>query len=147
MKIILLQNVARVGSKGDIVDVSEGYARNFLIKQGKAKEATQSEVARVKREIESKKKKAIHKEEQLIEFVVSLKDNGLTVKKNANDQGHLFEKIDNKKLADLMSVESGLEFKPEHFTFEPIKELGGFEVEFQLKDKKIKFILNIEQGK
>ncbi len=147
MKIILLQNVARVGSKGDIVDVSEGYARNFLIKQGKAKEATPSEITRVKKEIENRKKKAIHKEEQLIEFVASLKDSGLTVEKTANDQGHLFEKVDNKKLADLMHAKSGLEFKPEHFTFEPIKEVGKFEVEFQLKDKNIKFILNIEREK
>ena len=145
MKVLLLQNVARVGNKDDIVEVSEGYARNFLIKKGFAREVgagVEKDILQKKQIKERQKSEELQKE---IDFVLQHKEKALVLKLKANDQGHLFEKIDKKKLAILLSERSGAKFSEKDINFEaPIKSLGEYEINIKLAGKSFKFLLELQ---
>jgi len=144
MKIVLVQNVPRVGSKGDIVDVSEGYARNFLIKNGLAKEATQATVKelQIKKQIKQKQKEEELKKE--FDFVKKHSEKAFEVQLPANEKGHLFEKLDSKKLLKIINEKEGLAFTEKNIDLnDPIKELGNYDLQCNLDGKKLKFKLSV----
>lgn len=127
MQIILLQNVEKLGQAGEIVEVSLGYARNFLIPKNLAKEATPQIIA----EVEAKKQKqAKIAEADLVkteELAKKLDGFELEVKAKASEEGTLFGSITNTKIASLLK-EKGFDIKAEKIAVDHIKEVGEHEV-------------------
>ena len=145
MKVILTKDVARVGSKGQIVEVSEGYGRNFLIKNGLAKEATLSALKEVQiktKQKQEQKDKTLQKE---FEFLLQFKNKPFKLSLRANEQGHLFEKVDARKLMHFLQEAFGNKLPDLRIALvEPIKELGQYELDAVLAGKKIKILVDIE---
>lgn len=137
MKVILLQDVEKLGKKYDVKDVKDGYARNFLIPKGLVKQATEEalEWLAVQKEIQEKQ---AEKDLKTVEETVS-KIDGLEViiPVKVGDKGQLFEKIDPKDISEKIK-QAGFDIKKGQIELEkPLEELGEFPV-------KLKFEHNLE---
>lgn len=129
MKVVLLKDVKGTGKAGEIVNVNEGYARNFLIPKGFGKEADKQAV----NEVKIKQGAAAHKKELEIadakETAEKLK--GITVKVNgkAGANGKLFGAITNKEIADALEKEHGISIDKKKISIgEQIKAAGIYNV-------------------
>lgn len=147
MKVILLDNVTKVGKKYDIVEVAPGFARNFLFPKGVAEAITKSSAKRVadlqsRRAIEEKRQ-----EELLAKAFAGVKNAVLTLSRAANEEGHLYEGVSANDLADELGKAIGAAVKPEHIVLEkPIKELGEHLVSAELHGKQAEFKVVIVAG-
>lgn len=145
MKIILLKDVAKVGKKYEIKDISDGYAINLLIPKGIAVAATPDAVKRV--EIEKSRdegEKKLHNE-LLLKNLKEL--NGVTINmtEKANDKGHLFAGVHKIEIIPAIQNQTRLQIDPEHIILEkPIKEVGVHQIQVKVGDTSIKFNLDIK---
>ncbi|NCO04860.1 MAG: 50S ribosomal protein L9 [Candidatus Magasanikbacteria bacterium] len=125
MKVILLKDVKGTGARGDIKDVADGYARNFLIKKGLAKHATKDSVHKIvqKEEKEQRTSKKELREQQSTAAKLDGAEIELTGK--VNDEGTLYAAIGTAKIIKALKSEYGVDVKSKQITIpEPIKELG-----------------------
>ncbi|MGE5496289.1 MAG: 50S ribosomal protein L9 [Burkholderiales bacterium] len=132
MKVILIQDVKGTGKAGDIATVSDGYARNFLLPKGLAKEATEQNL-----NIAKQQKKALEKR-RMLELLsaeeAAKKLNGLkvVVKAKCGENGRLFGSVTVKEIADAILAQHGIEIDKKKIVLpEHIKELG--ELSMQIK--------------
>jgi large subunit ribosomal protein L9 len=146
MKVILLSDVAKVGKKFDVVDVAPGYARNFLLAQGLAEAVTKSTEKRVA-DMEKKREAEKVRQEALLEKAFSgIKIAVLTLKRAANEEGHLYAGVTAEDLATELSKNIGATIGAQHITLEkPIKEVGEFSIPVELRDNKAEFKVIIEK--
>lgn len=128
MKVILLQNVPDRGFKGQAVEVSDGYANNFLFPQALAVPATADALARIKAQ-EEKAKRVLKKEEKLAGAMAKKADGlELTLQEKADDQGTLYAAVSGKDIAKAAKA-AGVAIDAEAVVFEaPIKRLGTYAV-------------------
>ena len=132
MKVILLQDVEGLGKKYEVKEVKNGYARNFLVPEKKAKAATklalkwlsdQKEVIEKEAEEDLKKSQALASQLDGLELNIAVK---------VGDEGQLFESINSQKIVEKMK-EMGFEVKKSQVKLaDPIKELGEFPVSINL---------------
>ncbi|MEA3399272.1 MAG: 50S ribosomal protein L9 [Patescibacteria group bacterium] len=142
MKVILLEDVPKVGNRHEIKDLKPGYARNVLIRQGLAELATPEALARlenIKFTISSKKEKADKNFDELIDNV---NKKVIIIEKKANENGSLFSAVSKK---DIIKEVEGL--KEENIILNPIKELGEFKVKVKKGDREGEFTIKIESQK
>ena len=106
MQIILLEKVANVGALGDVVKVKDGYARNFLIPQGKARRATQSALAEFEARRAELEKIAAEKLSAAQALAQSLEGKVVTLTQKAGVDGRLFGSVTNADIADALQAQS-----------------------------------------
>ena len=133
MKVILLQDVKSLGKKGDIVKVSDGYARNMLLPKGLAKEATEGNI----RSLEKQKAIAAEKlEEQKAaakEMAAKLEKITLKIESKGGDSGKLFGSITSKDIAEALEKQEGMKIDKKKIEMKtPIKQAGETEVTLKL---------------
>jgi len=132
MKVILIENIKNLGRKGDLKDVSDGYARNFLLANGLAKIATTALVESFKKQQQENKQKEIEKEKliQLQASKMSGKNIVITAKAK---EGKLFGSITAKDIASELKKD-GFEISEKNIKFSPMKHVGKekAEVVFEL---------------
>lgn len=134
-KIIFLQNIKGVAQIGDIKDVADGYARNFLIPGNFAKLATPSALKEAEI-LKQKRKQVIEKEAQENKMLAE-KLNKLTldIEKNANEEGTLYDSLDTAEISTNFK-KRGFKIEPEDIKLEaPIKLIGEYEVTIDLGQK------------
>ncbi len=128
MDIILKEDIDQLGSKNDIVSVKTGYARNFLIPQGKAIAATESArkiVAEVIRQQSHKAAKALEAAQGVVE---SLNKLNVKIGAKAGESGKIFGSVNNIQLAEAIQAAGyDIERKQIKISDETIKELGTYE--------------------
>ena len=125
MKLILLEDVKNLGLAGDVVEVSEGYARNFLFPQHLAVEA--SDQALKEREKSAKAKVKKEKKAEKAEKTLAAKVDGAEVIIKAKaDEGKLYAAV-NAKDVSLALKEQGLKVPDKYITFKATKEIGTYE--------------------
>lgn len=133
MKVVLLTDVKGHGKKGDVVEASDGYARNFLLPRGLAKEATKGVLNEVKGKSESA---AYHKEQEIIaakEAAKNLEGKKVTIRSKAGDNGKLFGKITNQNVADAVKYQLHIVVDKRKINLpEGIKTIGEHEVEVKV---------------
>jgi len=133
MKVILKQDVKNLGKKDSVIDVNDGYARNYLIPRGLAAEATAAALNEVKIKNEALKHR---KENELAEAKnLAAKMSGMvvTVKSKAGANGKLFGSITGKDIADQLKAQHKLDIDKKMIVLpEAIKTLGETEVEIKL---------------
>ncbi|WP_100011679.1 50S ribosomal protein L9 [Lentibacillus sediminis] len=125
MKVIFLKDVKGKGNKGEVKNVSDGYARNYLLKNNIAQEATAGNL----KALETQKKKAEQQEQEEKEEAMDLRDTlaDLTVelKAKSGDSGRLFGSITSKHIADALKKEYGYNIDKRKIELdEPIRALG-----------------------
>ena len=133
MKVILLKDVKGQGKKGEIVNVSDGYARNYLFPRNLAQEATAQNLnsAQVKQEAAAHKKEMEKKNAQ--EMAKQLENKGVVIKAKCGSTGRLFGAITNAEIAEALNQQTGLELDNKKVVLaNPIKELGEYTVTVKL---------------
>ncbi|MBM7558311.1 50S ribosomal protein L9 [Marinitoga litoralis] len=135
MKVMLLKDVAKVGKKGEIVKVSDGYGRNFLIPRGLAIEAKEGEIKHVKKIQEVKnevKQKRKEKNEQLLK---KLQERVYTIKIKSGANGKLFGSITANDVANLIKDSTDIDFDKRWFDEKiSIKEVGLYTLKVKLPE-------------
>ena len=133
MKVILQQDVKGQGKKGQMVNVSDGYARNFLLPRKLAVEATAENVNTMKQQ--EKARKAQEAAEKAEAEALSKKLEGLMVKipAKAGEGGRLFGAVTAKEISEALSAQHGVDIaKTKLVLEEPIKACGGYQVKAKL---------------
>lgn len=132
MKLILLKDVKGLGKKDDLVNASDGYARNYLIPRGLAVEATESSIKMLnekKRKEEEKKREWKKEAEQLAE---RLNATGVVLKVKAGN-GKIFGSVTSKEIAEKLKEQHGIDVDKRKIALEePIKYPGTFYVDVWL---------------
>lgn len=135
MKMLLLADVADLGKKGDLVEVKEGYGRNFLIPKGLAKVASETieeKVLEESKKEEEKKQKEIEKNQKLAQKISKL---NLEFKEKASSKKKIFGSIDEKKIADALSKKIGIKVSSKQINLKKhIKEIGEHSTEINLSN-------------
>ena len=133
MKVILLENVKRIGSIGEVIDVKRGYARNFLIANKKALYASKDnilEVEKIKNEL-SKKDSENKKEAQSISEKIKNKE--FIVYKLSTENNELYGSVKPTEISKLIKEENKIDIKPSMIQpVSEIKSLGKFKVKITL---------------
>jgi len=133
MEVILLKDMENLGKVGDIVKVKDGYARNYLIPSGIALPATKSNVARVKNELQSLRKKAERQLAKFKEMAEKLNTTRITIEHEAGEEGKLFGSVTTSQIEKALH-EAGFEDieKRQIILEKPIRETGTYEVKIHL---------------
>ena len=133
MKIILLENLAKIGSIGEIIDVKRGFARNYLISNKKALYASKEnirEVEKIKTELNKKDQEKKKNAKQIYE---SLKNKIYEVKKLTTENNDLYGSIKPTEISKIISMSDKIEVKPSLIQpLNEIKSLGIFKVKINL---------------
>jgi len=132
---ILLQDVDSLGERGHVVDVSPGYLRNFLIPRKLAQPATAGALEEAKRRMEAAEKAEAARVARESEAAGLLSKTVLTIHQRAGEDGKLFGSVGQKEIADALREARDLRVDKKQIQLEhPLRELGTFMVEIQLKD-------------
>ena len=146
MKVILRKDVANVGVRHDVVDVSNGYAQNYLLRNELAEVATKGKLKQIEMRQEAKEKELEAAKERIEAGIAKLKGKPLTVRASANEKDTLFEAISIETIAahlrDVLDVDIPVEalVLEEH-----IKTLGEHEVKIVVGEKHVPFTVKVEQ--
>ena len=147
MKVVLLEDVEKVGKKYEIKEVADGFARNFLIPKNQAKLATKEmmEWAKIKKEVlENKAENELKKTQELASAIDGLE---VIIQVKVGDENQLFELITAQKIADQLK-ELGFEIKKNQIDLiEPIEEIGEYPIKIKLDhnlESQVQVIINEE---
>ncbi len=146
MKVILKQDVKGLGKKEQMVEASDGYARNFLLPRGLAVEATSSNVNIMKTKKEAEAQKKDREIAQAKELAKKIKDITVTLKVKAGESGKLFGSITSKDVAEALKTQQKLDIDKKKLVMpDSLKAVGTFEVEVKLYPEiNSKFTVKIE---
>ena len=149
MEVILKQDVKGTGKAGQVVKVSDGYARNKLIPGGLAVEATPANRKAIEREKAKAKEKYEAEKAAALDLSQQLADKIIVVKTKVGESGRLFGAITSKEIASAITEQTGVEVDKRKIVLDkPIKETGVETIEIKLfQDIKAKVVVKIEGGK
>ena len=129
MKVILLQDVKGQGKKGQLIDVSDGYARNFLLPRKLAQEATADNINTMKMNDKAAQEKRQKEREQALALSKVLKEMTLTVMAKGGGAGRLFGSVTNAEIADALQKQHKIDLDKRKIVLkEPIKSVGTYTV-------------------
>jgi large subunit ribosomal protein L9 len=129
MKVILLKDVQGLGHTGDVKEVSEGYARNFLLRQQLVTPATPSALSNLKQHIAAEKRKQEKIEAAHQALAAQLGDITITFRARAGKGGRLYGSITSQDIAEALKVQNGLSIDRRSITLsEPVRSLGTYHV-------------------
>lgn len=134
MQVILLKDVQGQGKKGEVVDVNEGYARNFLIKKGFAEVATAAKLNDLK---QKKSASDFHKAEEIKamqNLAAEVKGKEVTVKIKAGQNGKVFGSVTGANVADALQSAGYMIDKKKVVLEQPIKTVGDYDVDLKLME-------------
>lgn len=133
MEVILLQDVESIGSRGEVVSVSDGYARNYLLPRSLAETATPGRIAEVRRRYEAEEAKIARDAERADELSELLAKTVLTIEAQAGEDGRLFGSVTAADIAGEIERARQVKIdKKKIMLVEPIKETGDYMVEIEV---------------
>ena len=133
MKVILLQDVKAQGKKGQMITVSDGYARNFLLPRKLAVEATADALNSKKNADEAAAFHAAEDKKAALALKEALVNKPVKIKAKAGSNGRLFGSVTTKEVSEALKAQYGVEIpKAKLVQEEPIKSFGTFEVKAKL---------------
>lgn len=132
MKVILLQDVKNVGKKGDVVNSSDGYARNYLFPRKLAEEATDSNLHVLNAKKETERRKKLGEIEAAQKLAGELKGKEIKIEAKSGENGKLFGAITSKDVAELIKKQYKIEVDKKKVVMDTIKLAGTYEVEIKL---------------
>jgi large subunit ribosomal protein L9 len=146
MKIILLQNVNKIGKRGDVKEVSTGYARNFLIPKRLAIPATERAIFDLEKEKTSAQEKDFKEQKKSRQTAKKLEGLEIIIKAKAGDGGKLYGSVSEEQILEKIK-EKGFDIERKSILIDkPLKTIGNHEVLAQLgQDFKAKIYIKIIQ--
>ena len=148
MKVILLENLKKIGSIGEIIDVKRGYARNFLIANNKALYASKENISQVEKIKSNLAKKDNEKKEEAKKTLEKIDKKIFNVKKLSTENNELYGSVKPTEIAKLIFNEKKIDIKPS--MIQPINEirsLGKFKVKISLHSEvDAEITINVESA-
>lgn len=146
MLILIQKDTPKLGRKGEIKDVPEGHARNFLIPKGLARPANQADVLNLKNQAKNKEEAKVKFQEKMAEIIKKVTDfEVIEVVSRTNEKGHLFSQF---KKSDLIKIlkDKGLEVPPEIIKDFSFKEVGEYKIrlEFEKLSRELRLVIKGE---
>ena len=136
MDIILTADVKALGKKGEIVKVSDGYARNFIVPKKLGLEATPKNLNDLKLQKAAEAKKAQEILEEAQELAASIASKSVTLKIKSGEGGRTFGSVSTKEIAQAMKDQLGMEIDKKKLVLaDPLKNIGTFTVPIKLHPK------------
>ena len=133
MKVILLQDVKGKGKKGQMLEVSDGYARNFMLPKKLAIEATADAINTMRMNDKAAAEKAAKERAEALEISKKLREMTLTVTAKGGGAGRLFGSVTNQEIADALKAKSGITLDKRKIVLsDPIKSVGTYTVTCKL---------------
>ena len=133
MKVILLQDVKGKGKKGQMIEVSDGYARNFMLPRKIAIEATADAVNTMKMNDKATQERIAREKAAALEIARKLREMTLIVKAKGGGAGRLFGSVTNQEIADALKSSSGITLDKRKIVIsDPIKNVGPYTVTCKL---------------
>ncbi|MBK9122644.1 MAG: 50S ribosomal protein L9 [Chloroflexi bacterium] len=132
MKVILLEYVYKHGVEGEVIDVADGFARNYLIPSGRAVKATEGELKRAARLREQAAIKRAALEERLNELAKLIDGVELIFGRRAASTGKLFGSVTTQEIADELNRVTGIDINRRRISQQPLREVGTHDVPVRL---------------
>ena len=133
MKVILLQDVKGKGKKGQMIEVSDGYARNFMLPKKLATEATADAVNTMRMNDKAAAEKAARERAEALEVSKKLRELTLTVTAKGGGAGRLFGSVTNQEIAEALAKQTGIKLDKRKIVIaDPIKNVGTYTVTCKL---------------
>lgn len=133
MKVILLEDVKNAGKKGDVIEASDAYARNVLLRQKKAVEATSANMNTLKLKKANDAKIAAENLAAAKELAEKLEKASVTLRVKAGEGNRLFGSISSREIADAVKEQLGIEIDRKKIVLDnPIKSIGSMDVKVKL---------------
>ena len=133
MKVILLENVKRIGSIGEVIDVKRGFARNFLIANKKALYASKENIKEVEKIKAELSKKDNEKKREATQIAEQINGKDYSVKKLSTENNELYGSVKPTEISKLIQEENKIDIKPSMIQpLEEIKALGKYKVKISL---------------
>lgn len=133
MKVILLQDIRGKGKKGQMIDASDGYARNFLLPRKMAIEATADNINTMKMNDKAKAEQMAREKAQAQEFADKLKEITVEITAKSGNGGRLFGSITSAEVSEALKAQHGIAIdKKKIVQDEPIKSFGTFTLKAKL---------------
>ena len=132
MKVILTQDVKSLGKKGDLVNVADGYARNFLFPRSLASEANAQSMTEMKNREAAKAHKIAVDTQNAKDAAVVLEGKTVRVSAKAGQNGKLFGSVTAKEVAEQLKKQFGVETDKRKIAMDDIKSFGTYEAEIKL---------------
>ena len=132
MKVILLADVKGTGKKGELVNASDGYARNYLIPRKLAKEANAQAMNELKNAEASKQHRIEVEKANASEAAKKIDEKTIKMTAKAGQGGRLFGSVTSKEIAELIAKEFGIQVDKRKIVVEDIKNFGTFPAEIKL---------------
>lgn len=148
MKVILNEDVKSVGKKGEMVDVSDGYARNFILKKKLGVEATPKNINDLKLKKQNEAKMAAENLAEAKAFAEEIKTKSVEVSIKAGQDGRTFGSVSSKEIATAAKEQLGYDLDKKKMQIkEPIKNIGTYMVPIRLHAKVTAELKVIVKGK
>ena len=148
MKVILLENIKRVGSIGEVIDVKRGFARNFLISNKKALYASKENISQVEKIKSELSKKDNEKKKEAKEILEKINKKVYNIKKLSTENNELYGSVKPTEISKLIKMMNKVDIKPS--MIQPIKEiksLGKFKVKISLHSEvDAEIMINVESA-
>ena len=133
MKVILMQDVKGKGKKGQMIEVSDGYARNYMLPRKIAVEATADNVNTMRMNDKAAAEKAAKERAEALEVSKKLRDMTLVVTAKGGGAGKLFGSVTNQEIADALKAKTGIALDKRKIVIsDPIKNVGTYTVQCKL---------------
>lgn len=146
MKIILKKDVPKIGGKNSVVEVSDGYATNFLIPKKLAERATEQKIKRMEEQKQMKEEKTKEEMDLKEKEIKELAGKTIGIKEKASEKGHLFKGIDAKEVVKKLRSAGYKNIKERDINLEkPIKETGDSNIKLSSGNVESEFELKIEE--
>jgi large subunit ribosomal protein L9 len=144
MKVIFLKDVKRVGQHGEIKNVADGYAANFLFPQKLAEPATDEKVAQFEKQKTAHTAELAKQEEQQDKKVANLRGKTIIISARATEKGGLFKTITTKDIAKAILGQHSLEIGEDMMhVSDPIKTVGEHKISLHSKNQKAELVVTI----
>lgn len=132
MKVILLKDIKGVGKKSEVINASDGYARNFLFPKKYAEEANDSNLHILNRKAETARKNKLEETEQAQRVADSLKGKQVKIAAKSGEAGRLFGAITSKDIAAEIKKQFQIDIDKKKIITDAIRQLGNHEVELKI---------------
>ncbi len=130
MKVVLLQDVKKMGKKGDVVEVSDGYGRNVLIRKGLGVEGTKANLNTAAQRQESKVFKDQVAADEAVIMAAQLKKVKVVIKVQCGEDGRIFGSVTGKDISEVLEKQYKFKLEKKNIRLKsPIKTLGEYDVE------------------
>ena len=148
MKIILLENLKRIGSIGEIIDVKRGFARNYLIANKKALYASKENISQVEKIKSDLSKKDNEKKQEAKQVAEQINKKEYSVKKLSTENNELYGSVKPTEIAKLIQTENKIDVKPSMIQpLKEIKSIGKFKVKITLHSEvEAEITVNVESA-